>query len=32
MIHGDNGWIWQNGKYSLRYTTDYGLERMEDNG
>lgn len=24
-----DGWIWLNGKYSLKYTTDFGLERLE---
>jgi len=23
------GWVWLNGKYSLKYTTDFGLERLE---
>jgi len=24
-----DGWIWLNGKYSLKYTTDFGLEQLE---
>lgn len=24
-----DGWIWSNGKYSLKYTTDFGLEQWE---
>jgi CRISPR-associated endonuclease/helicase Cas3 len=29
MSRDGNGWIWQNGKYSLKYSSDYGLEKME---
>lgn len=25
----DDGWVWMNGNYSLKYTTDLGLERLE---
>lgn len=31
MASEGDGWIWRNGKYSLKYTTDYGLERLEEN-
>lgn len=30
MIQNGDGWLWENGKYSLMYTTDFGLEKMED--
>jgi CRISPR-associated endonuclease/helicase Cas3 len=30
MVGESDGWIWRNGKYSLKYTTDYGLERLEE--
>jgi hypothetical protein len=31
-MEGDgDGWIWRNGKYSLKYTPVYGLERLEEN-
>ena len=29
MEQVDDGWVWLNGKYSLKYTTDFGLERLE---
>lgn len=31
MVRDGDGWIWKNGKYTLKYTTDYGLERLEEN-
>ena len=31
MTHESNGWTWQKGKNSLKYTADYGLEKLEVN-
>ena len=31
MTREGDGWTWQTGNYSLKYTTDYGLEKLEDN-
>jgi CRISPR-associated endonuclease/helicase Cas3 len=31
MVPEGDGWKWENGKYTLKYTTDFGLEKLEDN-
>ena len=31
MVPEDDSFTWKNGNYTLKYTTEYGLEKMEDN-
>ena len=30
MVPNGNDWLWKNGKYSLSYSLEFGLERMEE--
>lgn len=30
MENAEEGWVWNHGKYSLKYTKDFGLEQVEE--